>query len=320
MATKKQLKKPSTPKVNKDARPRESDPRIVNDDTYRCSCCGYPYKKQEHNFNKSLSPIYKGNNGYMTICKECMGQLLEEYVDFYAGNETAAGEHICRLTDTYFNENYWAAARKRGNIRNRYGVYISKLNLNQAQLGTTFSDTLIQRWEAEQKEAEEAAKHRTLSDEHEVTADEETVRRFGAGFTNVEYDSMQAEYDSWVKKYGEPIDKRQDELYITICYLKLNLQKSLLNDASGIGTLANSYKGFIEAATTEIEDRRKKEEAEIEANPLGVWIRDIEQYTPAEFYRDKPLYRDYDALKEYMERFIARPLRNLLIGSKEMDK
>ena len=77
---------------------------------------------------------------------------------------------------------------------------------------------------------------------------------------------------------------------------------------------------MIEAATTEIEDRKRKVEAEMELKPLGVLYRDIEQFTPAEFYKDKKLYKDFDYLKEYIERFMKRPLKNLLTGSKELDK
>ena len=89
---------------------------------------------------------------------------------------------------------------------------------------------------------------------------------------------------------------------------------------TGIGALANAYKAFIEAATTEIEDRKKKAEAEMELKPIGMLFRDIEEYCPAEYYKDKKLYADFDHLKEYISRFMARPLVNLLTGSKEMDK
>lgn len=320
MAAKKQLKKPApgATKVNKNAKPKEVAPRIENDEEYRCSCCGHKYKKQESNFNVSKSPIYNGNNGYMTICKRCVAQLYEQYVTFYSYDEDAAAERICQMTDMYFDDVAWGASRKISADRNRMSVYVSKLNLNQsASKGTTYSDTLVRRWEAQVENAENINQ---VKDNEDIDVDIETVHRFGLGFTDGEYGALQAEYDSWVQKYGVPMDKRQEELYTTICYLKLNLQKSVQNDASGVGSLANSYRGFIEAATTEIEDRQKKAEAEIETNPLGVWIREIEQYTPAEFYQDKKLYADFDSLREYITRFMTRPLKNLLTGSKDMDK
>ena len=48
-------------------------------------------------------------------------------------------------------------------------------------------------------------------------------------------------------------------------------------------------------------------------------IRDIEQYTPAEYFKDKKLFRDADGLGEYFQRFVTRPLRNLMSGEKVMD-
>lgn len=87
MAAKKQLlKKLDTPKVVKDAKPNAVEPPAISDEEYRCTCCGHKYKKQERNFNRSKSPIYKGNNGYLSICQRCIAELYEQYV----GNEIGA--------------------------------------------------------------------------------------------------------------------------------------------------------------------------------------------------------------------------------------
>lgn len=323
MAAKKQLmKKPSAPKVNKNAKPSEVEPRIDNDEEYRCTCCGHKYKKQETNFGSSKSPLFKGNNGYLSICRHCIATLYDQYIPFYDNDEDAAMERICQITDMYFDPDIWAMSRKistskDGRSRNRVSTYISKLNLKQSDGCNTYSDTLIRRWEAEVENVEtvqEAAKN------DDIVVSVETMRRFGMGFSDGDYDVMQSEYDSWIEKMGEPMDKRQEELYVTMCYMKLNFQKSIQAGSAGIGALANAYKAFIEAATTEIEDRKKKAEAEMELKPIGMLFRDIEEYCPAEYYKDKKLYADFDHLKEYVSRFMARPLVNLLTGSKEMDK
>ena len=52
---------------------------------------------------------------------------------------------------------------------------------------------------------------------------------------------------------------------------------------------------------------------------FGVTIETIERYTPAEYYKDQSLFSDFDKLKEYVERFMLRPLRNLMHGSKDRD-
>ena len=225
-------------------------------------------------------------------------------------------DRICQITDMYVDEVAWAASRKISADRNRMSAYVARLNLNQSK-GTTYSDTLVKRWEAEVENAETAAQ---ADQNDDITVPIEVIRRFGTGFTDGDYDSLEYEYQNWVEKYGTPIDKRQEELYVSICYMKLNLQKSIQGRDAGTGTLANSYKALIEAATTEIEDRKKKAEADMELKPIGLLYRDIEEYCPAEYYKDKKLYQDFDHLKEYISRFMIRPLHNLLLGTKEMDK
>ena len=38
-----------------------------------------------------------------------------------------------------------------------------------------------------------------------------------------------------------------------------------------------------------------------------------------EYYKDKSLYKDFDGLGDYFERFVKRPLRNLMTGSTDRD-
>ena len=317
MAAKKQLKKPAPLKVNKDAKPSEAEPRVVEDRVYRCPRCGHEYTKQEGNFSPSKSPLFKGNNGYVVYCRKCVAEMFEENIPFFDKDEDSAMERVCQIIDLCVDETAWAASRKISANRNRMSGYISKLNIKQSSKESTYSDTLIRRFEAE---VENAATVQEAEDNDDITTNIEVIRRFGLGFSDGDYDTLQGEYDSWVDRCGAPVDKRQDELYVSICYLKLNLQNSVKNSAAGVGALANSYKAFIEAATTEIEDRKKKAEAEMQLSPLGVMIRDIEEHCPADFYKDKAIYADYDHLKEYIQRFMLRQLNNLLTGSKEMDK
>ena len=53
---------------------------------------------------------------------------------------------------------------------------------------------------------------------------------------------------------------------------------------------------------------------------FGVWLRDIEKNRPAEYFEDKKLYHDYDGIMDYIERFIFRPMKNLITGSRDFDK
>lgn len=292
---------------------------LENDDKYKyhCTACGKGYVRQKDNFNVSPSPYYKGNNGYLSICKRCLEKAFNYYRDeVFDGDQDKAMELLCATINTAYDEGAWANAKKHPTNGSKVGVYFSKLNLNQTS-GDSYADTIIIR---ESKKVENAVSVQQIQENPEVTIPIQTVQRFGLGFTEQEYETLEFEYEDWVSKYGEPEDKRQDELYKSICYLKLQLQKSVQGNDTGLGALAKTYKEYINAATTDLEDRKQKKEDAVKYDPLGVWISDIERFTPAEFYKDKSLYKDNDNIGSYSSRFIFRPLKNLLTGSKELDK
>lgn len=292
---------------------------LENEDKYKyhCTACGKGFMRQKDNFSVSPSPYYKGNNGYLHICKRCIEKAFIYYRDeMFNGDQDKAMEFLCATINTCFDEAAWANAKKHPSKGNKVSVYFSKLNLSQTK-GSSYADTIMLR---EASKIENASSIQQVEDATDNSVPIETVRLFGLGFSEQDYETLKFEYDDWVRKYGEPEDKRQDELYKSICYLKLQFQKAVQNGDSGIGALAKAYKEYINAATTELEDRKQKQEDSVKLDPLGTWISDIEHFTPAEFYKDKSLYNDADGLGSYASRFIFRPLKNLLTGSKELDK
>lgn len=285
---------------------------------YRCTACGKGYVRQKDNFNMSPSPYYAGNDGYLHICKRCVDRAFDHYRDeVFDGDQDRAMEMLCSTINTCFDETAWANAKKHPQAnRSKVSVYFSKLNLSQTK-GASYVDTIVHR---EANKIENATTIQDIQNNPKMATSMNTVQLFGLGFSDQEYETLQYEYDDWVEKYGEPDDKRHDELYKSICYLKLQFQKAVQNGDQGIGTLAKTYKEYINAATTELEDRRQKKEDSVKLDPLGTWIADIEKYTPAEYYKDKELFRDADGIGGYASRFIFRPLKNLLTGTKELDK
>lgn len=291
----------------------------LNDDGYpfHCTSCGKGFMRQKDNFNVSPSPYYARNNGYLPICKRCLEKSFDYYTDdVFNGDQDKAIDFLCATINTCFDETAWTNAKKSPPNKSRVSAYFSKLNLAQTK-GASYADTILLR---RSNKVENATSVQQVKDNPKIEVPIETIRLFGLGFSEQDYEVLKFEYDDWVSKYGEPEDKRQDELYKSICYLKLQLQKSVQNGDAGIGALAKTYKEYINAATTELEDRKQKKEDSVKLDPLGVWISDIEKYTPAEYYKDKDLYRDADGIGGYASRFIFRPLKNLLTGSKELDK
>jgi len=78
---------------------------------------------------------------------------------------------------------------------------------------------------------------------------------------------------------------------------------------------ADSYRqSFLQAGL-----KTAKESSSAESFSLGVNAETIEKYTPAEYYKDKKLFSDFDSVGDYYKRLILRPIKNLMFGTNERD-
>lgn len=149
------------------------------------------------------------------------------------------------------------------------------------------------------------------SDQYIIT--EEMIKFWGTGYEDLALQALQGYYDELLKLCdGEPDIKKQ-KMMKNLCLLEYQMQVNIQN-GKDIGTLSNSYKSLFEASGL------KNEETNTDGDSFGMWIADIEKYCPAEYYKDKTKYRDFFGIGEYIQRFLFRPLKNLLTGSKDKEQ
>ena len=133
-------------KVNKDFQmPKIPVQERRSSREYYCTCCGKSYGTQDRNFYKaSNSILWRGNNGYLPVCKECAETIYAALVDFYSGNEEHALRHWCATFDYPYDIE--ASSMTAGYIpstRSRLSLYPSKLNTKQVMMrGRNFLDTV----------------------------------------------------------------------------------------------------------------------------------------------------------------------------------
>lgn len=177
----------------------KSDGMVFNDDTqyrYHCTACGKGFMRQRDNFNISPSPYYKGNNGFLHICKRCLEKSFDYYKDeVCGGDQDKAMELVCATINTCFDETAWANAKKTPPTRSRVSAYFSKLNLGQTK-GASYADTIMLRKE---NQVENIASIKQMQDNPDIAISLETVQLFGVGFTEQEYETLQFEYEDWEK-------------------------------------------------------------------------------------------------------------------------
>jgi len=274
------------PQINKDVKINSIKPVEKDGRQYYCSCCGKPYDKQKDNFPHTVSPLFKGNNNYSTICKNCTPKLYTQFVDFFSGNEEKAIERLCQLNDWYFGENPLNSSKKISADRLRINGYVSKLNISP-NTGKTYSETLIER-SSETVETFEDMKDKGSK------VQQKTVKFFGLGFSEEEYQQMANQYDDWIGRH-ECKTKAQEELFKNICIIQVQIQKATQRNEKVDG-LMKTYQDLLGSAN--LKPVQTSENTIADQNTFGTLIKKWEDELPIS--EPDPKWKDVDGIRKYV--------------------
>lgn len=292
--------------------PRSAEQFDPSKHKYKCSCCGKGFSgQQKYNFQKSSSPLFQANDGFLPWCKECTDKYMILLTAFYSNNEEHAIEHFCQQVDWVYDIEPLKCAREISSDRSRISHYAAKKNLNVGGRKTYF-DTLKFNYENRKNEVIESINDiGDLDTQYKLTP--KMIKFWGTGYDPSVYQTLQGYYDELLKSCEGKPDVKKQKMMKNLCLLEYQMQSNI-QAGKDIGTLSNSYKSIFESAGL------KANETDISNDAFGKWVMDIEKYSPAEYYQDKKKYHDFFGIIDYIERFMFRPLRNLIFGTKEKEK
>lgn len=246
-------------------------------------------------FYTATSPFYI--NGRYNICKNC----LKEYVYESNGDINVNKlKNIFRIYDIPFFEKEWESAINDKN--ETIGVYFKNLYLNHKN----------QSWIDGDIQENDHVKTNELG-----VMDEELIARWGEGWSISELQWLERDYTEWLTHHD--CDKLSiQKLVQMICIKELEIRNAR-QSGKPTDKLEKSLRELMN--DTNLTPRNMSAVNETDSSKIfGVWLKDIEQYRPAEYFEDKKLYEDYDGIMEYFNKFVLRPMRNLLTGSRDFDK
>lgn len=287
--------------------PRSTEQFDPSRHKYKCSCCGKGFNSLKTNFQKTNSPLFQSNEGYLPWCKGCTDSYMNILIGFYSQNEEHAIEHFCQQVDWVYDIEPLKCAREISSDRSRISHYAAKKNLNVGNRKTYF-DTL--KYNYEQK-LSEVVTSREQAKSETSTISASAVDRWGIGFTEQDYKNLDEHY-RMLKKNNPNADNNQEIFIKDLCNINMLKIHALQNgDSKEYAALVEQYaKTFKQAGLRTVEEKDSSND-ETFCMTLGF----ISDYTPEEFYQDRELYADFDKIGEYMERHILRPMINLETGS-----
>ena len=288
-------------------------PKAVN----KRICCSCGESLPESDFYKSYSDFYYDSR--LPICKKCFTRRFFEYSKDYKSSKMAM-QRMCMAFDIYFNEKEFDSCDIDDNTV--IGNYFRRLNMAQAK-GKTFENSISEgafslsgdRKKVKGKRVAYVDEYDNVQEEDSDPINPKDIEKWGIGYEPSEYQTMNAHY-KYLKNSNPNCDSNQEIFICTLCEIYMQQKNAMRDkDMKSYKDLSELYiKYFKEAGLKTVKDS-----SESENFIAGVSIATIEKYTPAEYYKDKQLYKDYDGIGGIIKRFFTRPLKNLQFGTNEPD-
>ena len=258
-------------------------------------------------FYRTYSSLYT-NNGYLPICKSCFTKLAEKYVTKY-GSRQEAMKRICMAFDLYYSDDIVAKVEDEEDVW--LGLYMKRLGMSQYRKKTfdTSLDEGVKIAGVKYDKKARDLREKIQSEEEMNQASAEDIKKWGAGFKPEDYAEMNRHY-ALLKAANPRADGNQENYIMDCCRIKMHQLK-----ASREGDM-DVFQKMTELYTKNYKNGNLKSAGD---SVYGVTVEQIEQYTPAEYYKGKELYRDFDNIGDYFMRMVVRPLKNILLGTKEKD-
>lgn len=216
-------------------------------------------------------------------------------------------QRICMIYDYCYDDKVLEKCLESGTFS--VGDYIKRINSR-----TGSAKTFEINFEEGINQAELISDEADNTDE-DSNIDPKIIKKWGKGFRAEDYETLREHYD-YLKKSNPNCDSNQEIFINDLCYTKMQQLRAVREGrVDDYNKLTESYrKTFTQAGLKTVQDSNMNEDFS-----FGVTAEMIEKYTPAEYYKDKSLYKDFDGLGTYIDNKLLRPLKNLMFGFEDRD-
>lgn len=274
----------------------------------KCTCCGTS-KSTVTGYYISYSPLYASNDKKMTMCKDCVIDIYERYVDFYS-DETKALYRLSLLVDGYFSlalvDILMAQAKKTNTSLVR--VYFQKANSLPQFKGKTSMDSehisledgtlYLTNEPIQQEEVQE------IEDDFVITS--EIIRRWGRGLPKDDYSFLEEKYQELIAVYDHrnPVQRM---LYQNISRTQLEAEKARRNGNPAMYEKMMSTLSKL-MGDGNIKPVQENAVSDDEAS-FGLFIKKIESEEPIPEPLDE--FQDVDGFRKYIDEWFVKPFARI---------
>ena len=259
---------------------------------------------------------YLDSNGYMSVCKDCVNEMLDKML-ITEGTLERALLKVCRVMNVKYDERVIQAFQKGLNtreehgqeVRGIFGLYKSKLSSVGPRSGNGTEPTTDQDFTFYEPD-NEAVKRIMEVEMEEKEYFEDT---WGQGMTPDDYQFLENEFTKW--KRTTKCDSQGEIILVKeLCY-KQNEIRKLRIEGKSVDASVKSLQEIMKnsALTPALQNAASSGK---NAETFGNWVKEIEAMEPAEWYQDQTKYRDMDGINaDILD--IKRSIGNFITGSRD---
>lgn len=259
------------------------------------------------------SDFYSLNNGIadkLHICRECCVEIVDDLIK-QDNSLYEALYKLCGMTGVLYNKTLAngviaAALEKDRTTKNVLASYFNSLSTLPQYKNKTFLDSDFMTVTDLTKDPETRALIENQS------AD---IVKWGAGYSRDDYKRLNALYNQWASGTSQDTIT-QKSLTKDLCKIDLRLEKAAVK-GTDIKDLLSQKQSLIKALAIDPQTLLKNRQENEAIESFGAWVAEIEKTSPAEYLDNPDMYFDVNGIESYWDKHIRRPLKNLLLGTKD---
>lgn len=282
--------------------------QLQDDNTVKCPICGSKNKLNNNDLYVSKSELYQ-HYGKLIYCKSCVEKIYNRYFQ-QSGDKKRATYLMCRRLDIPFKYSAYEGACKDNRDWSFQQLYIGKINSlgssNNYGLSFDDSDMWIKDDITDDTDGEREFEH--------IDIDETTKLFWGYGMPTQDYVFLDNELTSW--KMTHKCDNRAEETLLKeICLKLLEIRKKRESNSD----TSKEIKDLQDLMKTASVDPAKANSigSGQTVDRFGVWLKDIEEKKPSDWWQNQEKYKDMDGFVPYIKNYIIRPIKNFFTGTKD---
>lgn len=255
-------------------------------------------------------------NGFLSVCKDCVNELYINALTSENGVVQLAILKLCHMLNIMYNEEAIVSAQKqtetnKSDLNKLFGLYKSKLKVILGEnmgnnVDLTYKDNPIVN----------VPEGNTLKDFDERELEKDVISFWGEGKTTEDYAWLEKTFDEW-KKTHKSDTMAEQTLLKEIVFKQLEIEKA----RKGNQATTSLVKDLQEIMKTAALDPTKANAANAgrSQETFSAFIKTIEENEPAEYYKDREIFKDFDNIGKYFETYVSRPIKNFITGSRDFN-